>query len=124
MTADTAKTTADGGPYRIVCGEDIVRGDELCWTEQVWTRPWQAPRLVGERTIEARVGSLYVVGARSDDRLALWVTSSSGVEDEHRVGGVIGRVTGVLAKSGVRRNEWADEARRENLEKRQGVSYR
>ena len=99
--------------YTRTAGGDIVRGDELCWTEQVWTGPWQTPELAGERTIEARVDSAVIVGERSDDRLGLTVSAASG-DDAPEAGSLISRRAGELAEAGVWRKKWADETKRDN----------
>ena len=99
--------------YQRSAVRDIVRGDELCWTEQVWTGPWRTPDLAGERTIEARVDSAVIVGESLDDRLGLTVSAASGV-DAPAGGSLISRRTGDLAEcGGVWRKEWADETKRD-----------
>lgn len=102
--------------YTVDCAGDVVVGDTVCWSENVFAGSLRQPQRLGQRTIEATVTSgttLFV--------LTVLAVTGTVLESECNItpGTVLRRTARNLYRHGTWRKPWADESARRGRPARQ-----
>jgi hypothetical protein len=103
-----ASTTTPTQIYSIKANYDIVRGDKLRFSEAVFDGEGSRARLLGMRTVEARVVADSSRAGRRPGMVALLVIASDGLA-ALPAGAAISREAGVLFRHDAYRSSWRKE---------------